>query len=189
MPVSSSSYSNSSRDRSGLSRSGPGRGTPAAGTCTDTSCRSALECCRCRSSTPSRPRHDCPRSSSGRRGVPSESGRARSTRPEQSTIAACRHKFLPDHPRPTGMSVSGLVMREIVPRISVLTVVLADRPPLPLAEIGSPFLPRKSGLARFVQPLLFLTSMIFCSGMVHAPFRCLRFFNKPARPVTCPIRG
>src|SRR6185503_9182277 len=45
-------------------------------------------------------------------------------------------------------------MGEVVPGVAVLAVVLADRPPLPLAEIGSPFLPRDLRLARLVQPLL-----------------------------------
>ena len=35
-----------------------------------------------------------------------------------------------------------LVVREIVPRVSILAVVFADRAPLPLAEIGPPFFPR-----------------------------------------------
>ena len=46
-------------------------------------------------------------------------------------------------------------MGEIVPRVAVLAVVLADGAPLPFAEVGSPFLPRNSRLARVVQPLLF----------------------------------
>ncbi len=36
---------------------------------------------------------------------------------------------------------SGLVMGEVVPGISVLAVVLANRSPLPLAKVGSPFPP------------------------------------------------
>src|SRR5208283_72247 len=36
---------------------------------------------------------------------------------------------------------SGLVMSEVVPGITILAVVLADRAPLPLAKVGSPFSP------------------------------------------------
>ena len=41
-----------------------------------------------------------------------------------------------------------LVVGEVVPGVAVFAVVLADRAPLPLAEVGSPFLPRHAG-ARF----------------------------------------
>src|SRR5882724_2904911 len=47
-----------------------------------------------------------------------------------------------------------MVMGEIVPGVAVLAIVLADRTPLPLAEVGSPFLPGDVCLARVVQPLL-----------------------------------
>ena len=47
-----------------------------------------------------------------------------------------------------------LVMREVVPGVAVFAVVLADRAPLPLAEVGSPFLPRDLRLPRVVQSLL-----------------------------------
>ena len=36
---------------------------------------------------------------------------------------------------------AGLVMAKVVPGISVLAVVLANRPPLPLAKVGSPLSP------------------------------------------------
>ena len=45
-------------------------------------------------------------------------------------------------------------MGEIVPGVAVLAVVLADRAPLPLAQLGSPVLLRDSRLARVIQPLL-----------------------------------
>ena len=45
-------------------------------------------------------------------------------------------------------------MGEIVPGVAVFAVVLADRPPLALAEVGSPFLPGDVRLARVVQPFL-----------------------------------
>ena len=56
---------------------------------------------------------------------------------------------------------AGLVMGEVVPGVSVRAVVLADRPPLPLAEVGAPLLPGDSCLASVVQPLLL--------GGVHDP--------------------
>ena len=49
---------------------------------------------------------------------------------------------------------AGVVMGEIVPGVSVLAVIFADRAPLPFAEVGSPLLPRDAGLTGFVQPLL-----------------------------------
>jgi hypothetical protein len=55
----------------------------------------------------------------------------------------------------------GLVVREVVPGVSVRAVVLADRPPLPLAEVGAPLLPGDSRLAGVVEPLLL--------GGVHDP--------------------
>src|SRR5271170_1637269 len=38
---------------------------------------------------------------------------------------------------------SGLVMGEVVPGIAVLAVIFSNRTPLPFAEIGSPFSPRR----------------------------------------------
>ncbi len=49
---------------------------------------------------------------------------------------------------------AGLVVREVVPGVAVRAVVLADRPPLPLAEVGPPLLPGDPRLAGLVQPLL-----------------------------------
>src|SRR5271163_2943739 len=43
----------------------------------------------------------------------------------------------------------GLVMGEVVPRISIRAVVLANRTPLPLAQVGSPFSPRCFGCTSF----------------------------------------
>src|SRR4029078_1474749 len=47
-----------------------------------------------------------------------------------------------------------LVVREVVPGAAVGAVVLADRPPLPLPEGRSPFLPGGARLSRVVQPAL-----------------------------------
>lgn len=46
-------------------------------------------------------------------------------------------------------------MGEIIPGIAVLAVVLADRSPLPLAEVRTPFLPGDSGVTRVVEAFLF----------------------------------
>ena len=48
-----------------------------------------------------------------------------------------------------------MVMREVVPGIAVFAVILADRAPLPLAQVGPPLLPGDLPFARLVQPLLF----------------------------------
>ena len=40
---------------------------------------------------------------------------------------------------------AGLVMREVVPRVSVIAIVLADRPPLAFAKVRTPFLPGRFG--------------------------------------------
>src|SRR6266704_1536974 len=45
-------------------------------------------------------------------------------------------------------------MGEIVPGVAVFAVVLTDRTPLSLAQVGSPFLPGDLRLARVVQPFL-----------------------------------
>src|SRR5262245_58415520 len=47
-----------------------------------------------------------------------------------------------------------LVAGEIVPGVAVVAVVLPDCPPLALAEVGTPFLPKDVRLARLVQPFL-----------------------------------
>src|SRR5215472_9305430 len=46
-------------------------------------------------------------------------------------------------------------MRKVVPGIAIIAVIFANRPPLPLAEIGTPLLPGHMGLAGFIQTLLF----------------------------------
>ena len=48
----------------------------------------------------------------------------------------------------------GLVVAEVGPRVAVLAVVLADRAPLPLAQVRAPLLPGDARLAGLVQPLL-----------------------------------
>ena len=55
-----------------------------------------------------------------------------------------------------------LIVGEVVPRVAVLAVVLANGAPLPLAEIRSPFLPGNTRLPCVVQPLLF-AHVWFCA--------------------------
>src|ERR1700751_4589134 len=57
---------------------------------------------------------------------------------------------------------TGLIVAEVVPRISVLAVVFAHCSPLPFAEVGSPFLPRGSVLAGSIQSVL-LVSFYVCN--------------------------
>ena len=51
----------------------------------------------------------------------------------------------------------GLVVGEVAPRITVVAVVLPDRAPLALAQVGAPSTPRNPG-ARLGQPVLFDSS-------------------------------
>src|ERR1700749_2258242 len=47
-------------------------------------------------------------------------------------------------------------MAEVVPGVSIFAVVLANRSPLPLAEVRSPLLPRNTLFARLIQSFLFV---------------------------------
>src|SRR5262245_33610429 len=49
-----------------------------------------------------------------------------------------------------------MIVREVVPRVPVRTVVLAHRAPLTLGQVGAPLLP-----FRFGQPRM------FCRGILH----------------------
>src|SRR5258708_27794886 len=51
---------------------------------------------------------------------------------------------------------ASLVMGKVIPGISVLAVVLANRTPLPFAEVGSPSSPVRSTRAGFLQADFFL---------------------------------
>jgi hypothetical protein len=55
---------------------------------------------------------------------------------------------------PTVGAGASLVVGEVVPGVAVRAVVLADRPPLALAQVGAPLPPGHSGLARLVEALL-----------------------------------
>ncbi|SIT46622.1 hypothetical protein BN2476_520037 [Paraburkholderia piptadeniae] len=48
-----------------------------------------------------------------------------------------------------------MIVGEIVPGVAAFAVILADRPPLPLAEVRPPFLPRHLRVTRVVQAFLF----------------------------------
>src|SRR5262249_5375928 len=48
-----------------------------------------------------------------------------------------------------------LIMAEVVPGVAALAVVFADRSPLPLAEVGSPFLPGDGAVTRFIKAFAF----------------------------------
>jgi hypothetical protein len=48
-----------------------------------------------------------------------------------------------------------MIMGEKIPGVTVLAVVLADRPPLSLSEIWAPLLPRHALVTHTLQPLLF----------------------------------
>ena len=66
--------------------------------------------------------------------------------------------FIADSPEPVlappVRSGACLVMGEIVPGVAVIAVVLADSPPLSLAEVRPPFLPGDVRLSRIVQAFL-----------------------------------
>ena len=47
---------------------------------------------------------------------------------------------------------SGLIMSEVVPGVSIVAVVLADRTPLPLAQIRAPLSPGNLFRASFFEP-------------------------------------
>src|SRR5207302_7164799 len=49
---------------------------------------------------------------------------------------------------------AGMVVWEIVPRRAVVTVILAHRPPLPLAEVGPPLLPGNASVTAGGEPLV-----------------------------------
>src|ERR1700730_18085878 len=60
-----------------------------------------------------------------------------------------------------------LVVREIIPRIAVLAVVLANRAPLALTEIGAPLLPPPSPLSRLVETQLLRRLPAFWASLVR----------------------
>src|SRR5580658_2444278 len=57
---------------------------------------------------------------------------------------------------PTIGARTSMIVREIVPRVAVRTVVLADRSPLPLGEMGPPAIPVGLSLVVGNQPLFFI---------------------------------
>ena len=94
---------------------------------------------------------------------------------------------------------AGLVVGEVVPGVAVLAVVLADRAPLPLAEVRAPLLPGDPRLAGLVQPLLLgrvhdprVDRLLLCHGLspLGVPSVVPRL-DRPAdlKPITCSIRA
>src|SRR5271154_460201 len=92
---------------------------------------------------------------------------------------------------------TGLVMGEVVPRIAVLAVVLADGAPLAFAEIWPPKLPQHALLSRFVETQLLRCLGAFCayllghSVLLHVTRRLHKFRvglvpNQP--PTQCDCR-
>src|SRR3981189_3305215 len=83
-------------------------------------------------------------------------------------------------------------MGEAVPGVAVIAVVLADRAPLPLAEVGAPFLPRDLRLSRLVQPFLLSDIHRRVHGGLLPAARGLdlglRRWNRPARDCHPPTR-
>ena len=55
---------------------------------------------------------------------------------------------------------SRLLVREVVPGVAVLAVVLADRAPLALAEVRAPFLPGRAGVAALGKASLFVAGWL-----------------------------
>src|SRR5882724_9209770 len=76
-----------------------------------------------------------------------------------------------------------MIVGEVIPGVAAFAVVLAHRPPLPLAQVGSPFLPGDLRLARLVQAFLYrdVDNLLLCHGLSSSGMSCLK---KPMRPVT-----
>jgi hypothetical protein len=86
----------------------------------------------------------------------------------------------------------GLIMAEVVPRVAVRAVVLADRAPLPLAQIGSPLLPGDPRLSGVVEPLLLcdVDETGAFSGFGHDVSSFSRVAGLPSRiPFALPVLG
>src|SRR5713226_203922 len=79
-----------------------------------------------------------------------------------------------------------LVMREIIPSVSVGTVILAHRSPLPLREIRPPALPVYFALARFLQSDLFFGHNFPPSGFLMITAVASLLLNCSLRQRFCP---
>src|SRR3954464_13239300 len=55
---------------------------------------------------------------------------------------------------PTVGTRAGLIMREVIPGISIMTIVFAHRSPLSLTQIRTPLFPRNPGFSSIVQACL-----------------------------------
>src|ERR1700730_3065407 len=114
----------------------------SAGIYRDISCMSGSACCRGSNSIPSHPRRDCPRCWSDRIGLLENRVLAVPQRERKTqslvVVAEAGEAVL----APVVGARTRLPVREVVPRIAVVAVVLADRAPLALAEIRPPLSPR-----------------------------------------------
>ena len=81
-------------------------GTRPAGTCSASASRNGSGSSRGTTSTPWRPRRDCPRGRRGRRSAPSGSGRGRSRTRVPGTGSAGRRRCRPARPRSSGRPAS-----------------------------------------------------------------------------------
>ena len=74
-----------------------------------------------------------------------------------------------------------LIVGEVVPRVSAPAVVLAHRPPLPLAQIRAPRLPRNRAGARLLQPLV-LGGLGACGVRCHSRTVCTSLGGRATVP-------
>jgi len=58
---------------------------------------------------------------------------------------------------------AGMIVREEVPGVTPLAVVLTDRAPLPFTEVGSPLLPKDLPFPGLCQPFLFCVHVVLLS--------------------------
>src|SRR5215471_9145828 len=72
----------------------------------------------------------------------------------RSIATADRPRSRPCRLHPSDKRANGTGHAKVVPGIPVLAIVLAHGAPLPLAQIGPPFLPRNAQLASFVESFL-----------------------------------
>src|SRR5271154_4252826 len=84
----------------------------------------------------------------------------------------------------------GLVMAEVVPRVTVVAVVLANCAPLPFAEIGAPPSPRNLGCSSLVESNVFLItvhgwsySKLHLGGALRDAFRRRRYVDHEERAI------
>src|SRR5262249_44213212 len=62
---------------------------------------------------------------------------------------------------------SCLVMREVIPGVTVVAVILPHRPPLPLAQVWAPFTPGHVSFARLLQALVLFGARHILASFHH----------------------